>query len=87
MSEPVYFQGQQLPPLRDGHVWGMKIWMGGRMEVHQYKAERLQSKKAAISDLCVHGVTQVWLDDAAYVVAEWRQIQAAGQTSTKETST
>ncbi len=69
----VYFQGQKLPPLREGNVWAMRIWPGGRLEVKQVKPEQIaKSTGDAIKELLNCFDTYVWLDDAAYVVQQWK---------------
>lgn len=72
----VYFQGQKLPPLREGNVWAMRIWPGGRLEVKQVKPEQIaRSTGAALKELDSGFDTYVWLDDAAYVVQQWKARQ------------
>lgn len=71
MSEPVYFNGQELPALRPGKVWGLKIYPGGRMELHQYTDDLLHYVDEAVQRLCDGREARVWLDDAAFVVGLW----------------
>lgn len=72
MTQDVYFQGQKLPPLREGNVWAMRIWPGGRKEVKQVKQEQLtESPRQAVDKLLQGEYVYVWLDEAAYIVARW----------------
>lgn len=75
MSEVIYFNGQPLPPLREGKVWGIKIWFGGRLELRQYKPELLQTTGQALKNIRENGFAYVWLDDASYVVSRWKHEQ------------
>lgn len=69
----VYFQGQKLPPLREGKVWSMRIWPGGRLEVKQVNPhEIVQTATAAIRKLERGQYAYVWLDDSAYVAQQWK---------------
>lgn len=75
----VYFQGQKLPPLREGNVWAMRIWPGGRLEVKQVKPEQIaRSTGDALKELESGAYVYVWLDDAAYAVQQWKARQEAG---------
>lgn len=68
----VYFQGKKLPPLREGNVWAMWIWPGGRKEVKQVKPEQItESPRKAVAELLSGYDVHVWLDEAAYIVARW----------------
>lgn len=72
----VYFQGQKLPPLREGNVWAMRIWPGGRLEVKQVKPEQIaKSTGDALNELEAGHFVYVWLDDAAYTVQQWKARQ------------
>lgn len=73
MSEPVYFQGQPLPPLRPGNTWSLRIYPGGRKEVKQVRPERIQTIDAAVSALCGGEWTHVRLDDAVETLIRWKQ--------------
>jgi len=72
MSEdPIYFNGQRLPPLRPGNAWGFRLYPGGRAEVRQCKPERLQALGDAKRSLDAGNRATVRLEFAEMLVA-WR---------------
>lgn len=62
------FMGQELPPLRDGNVWAMKIYPGGRKEVRQVNPSRVDFVSNALKKLKAEQSVYVWLDDAVEVL-------------------
>lgn len=73
MSEPVYFQGQPLPPLRPGNTWSLCIYPGGRKKVTQVRSERIQTIDAAVKALCRGDWAHVQLGDAVETLIRWKQ--------------
>lgn len=72
-TAPVYFQGQQLPNLRPGKVWGMELYPGGRKCLRQFSPELLQLPDDAALRLAEGRMARVWLDDAEITVILWNQ--------------
>jgi len=70
-KQPVYFQGQELPPTREGHVYGIRLYPGGRKELRQYKPDDLMYVSQAVKALMANKCVDVWLDDAAQVWLEY----------------
>lgn len=63
-DEPIYFQGEPLPPLRPGKVWGFKIWPGGRMELRPVPPGMIDSVGYALNRLEAGHAATVALSDA-----------------------
>lgn len=66
--DPVYFQGQLLPTLRDGYVWGIRVHPSGRTELRQCLPDDLVYVSDAVKLLQKGYVPSVWLDDLARVM-------------------
>lgn len=62
------FMGQELPPLRQGNVWAMLIYPGGRKVVAQIEPYNIEFVKDAVDKLRQGQYVYVWLDDAAEVL-------------------
>ncbi len=71
--EDVYWQGQKLPPRRPNHVWGFRIYPGGRTEVKQVHEDVLVTPLEAVNKLLSDEWATVWLDDARITVVMWQQ--------------
>lgn len=69
MSEPVIWQGKELPPKKPGHVWAIRMWPGGRKELRQVLLEEMHHADDATSRLQNNHCANVWLDDAVLVIA------------------
>ena len=61
--------GQELPPLREGNVWSMQIYPGGRKVVVQVKPDRVDFVSDAARKLRAGQCVYVWLDDAGELLA------------------
>lgn len=61
-----------LPPLREGNVWAIQLYPGGRKAYMQVKPERVSSFFGALDKLKSGEMCYVWPDDAAKV---WRHYQ------------
>lgn len=66
------FNGQELPPLRQGNVWTMQIFPGGRKVVVQVKPYRVSTVAAAVEKLKGGHRVHVALDDAIRVLTQVR---------------
>lgn len=62
------FMGQELPPLRAGKVWAMRIYPGGRRVVVQEEAQNIDYTEDAVAELKAGRRVLVWLDDAIDVL-------------------
>lgn len=68
MSEPVIWQGKELPPKNPGHVWAIRMWPNGRKELRQVLLEQMHNSSEATKRLQNGHCANVWLDDAVLVV-------------------
>lgn len=68
----------ELPPLREGNVWAIQLYPGGRKAYAQVKPERVSSFFDALDRLRSGVVVFVWPDDAVRV---WRHYQESVDTS------
>lgn len=63
-----YWQGEPLPLLKNGRVWGFRIWPGGRMEVYPCRPNELLSVGDAMAILKEKsGYAIVELEDAEFI--------------------
>lgn len=69
-----YFQGQELPPLREGHVWGFKMWPGGRKEVQQVRPDRIQSLEQGAASVRRGDIALVSLNNALPIARLWTML-------------
>lgn len=81
MSEPVIWQGKELPPRKPGHVWAMYMYPGGGKELRQCTLDRMHYASEAIERLQSGYPAHVWLDDVEYVNICWRQEQETEATA------
>lgn len=62
------FMGQELPPLREGNVWAMLVYPGGRKLVAQIAPYNIYHINDAVAELKAGRRVYVWLDDAVEVL-------------------
>ena len=72
----VFWRGQKLPPLREGNVWLMQIYPGGRTIVVQHKSHYAMYVGHAVSRLLDGHMVFVWLDDAEETIRQWNARKA-----------
>lgn len=63
----------ELPPLREGNVWAIQLYPGGRKAYVQVKPERVSSFFDAFDKLRTHHMVFVWPDDAVRVWTHYQQ--------------
>lgn len=69
MSEPVIWQGQELPQARGGNVWALYMYPGGRKELRQCPPVMIDQADDAAWRLQHGRMARIWLDDATLVIA------------------
>lgn len=67
------FNGEKLPRPTWGMYWGVLIYPGGRTELKQYIPEMLLSVNTAVDRLLAGREVRVKVQDAAIVVALWKE--------------
>lgn len=64
------FMGNVLPPMREGNVWAMLIYPGGRRSVEQIEPQNIEFASEAVKKLKAGQWVYVWLDDAVAVLQQ-----------------
>lgn len=72
VGKTVYWYGEELRPAREGRVWLMQIYPGGRMQITQQRPGMASTPVAAIRDLRKGNMVYINLGDAQSVLAQWK---------------
>lgn len=68
MTRTLFYHDLPLPPLRNGHVWGIRFHPCGRQELRQCVPSDLVFVSDALDRLCAGYSASVWLDDEVRIV-------------------